>query len=553
MNSAKKKLPSLEEELLKNDCDCLCRAVARLLQSSGSGLLSTDVVRQDLASEVENHQSRYIGFFHDEKALHAWIESMKKEGEWCDGRIAVRAAAHLFGVPFVVFRKCSPDQPPSCFLPEYIGPGNDKDLDPLCLVLDEPGAEQENYKPTGLEHYNPLVCKCEKTLLAIEDGPIMPSLRRLDAFEHLSKSAPADDLAAAGGKQQNIKRSQAPKVKKLTERARPKKDKSAKALLRGKRDKDVGDVAGEVDEKGSVGDLPRNVEEFKRKHPKAAPKENKDRKRKAKQDGKGEKKKGPGRPKKEEGILAKQDSAGDGEAEAAPEKKKKRKARTIEKDAKPESDVTAQPQKTQKTTLTLDGDFVQGALLTSDEMGMCRKCESMVSRESALISGKKSPYWVCKVCHARTQQLKYALGKWPPENFKQLDNEEKTAFFKDIKEISGSKRLKMFAEEWLKTVVVDVQGKRYTNEYLPMSVWKVRGFSEEQIMACNDTMDHPLFGQLYALSLLTKYVEHEERQERGEKTTVTDDCVQGNGGAMAAGKEDRKMALEVIHINGLIN
>ena len=159
MNSAKKKLPSLEEELLKNDGDCLCRAVARLLQSSGSGLLSTDVVRQDLASEVENHQSRYIGFFHDEKALQAWIESMKKEGEWCDGRIAVRAAAHLFGVPFVVFRKCNPDQPPSCFLPEYIGPGNDKDLDPLCLVLDEPGAEQENYKPTGLEHYNPLVAK----------------------------------------------------------------------------------------------------------------------------------------------------------------------------------------------------------------------------------------------------------------------------------------------------------------------------------------------------------------------------------------------------------
>ena len=75
MNSAKKKLPSLEEELLKNDCDCLCRAVARLLQSSGSGLLSTDVVRQDLASEVENHQSRYIGFFHDEKALHAWKTS----------------------------------------------------------------------------------------------------------------------------------------------------------------------------------------------------------------------------------------------------------------------------------------------------------------------------------------------------------------------------------------------------------------------------------------------------------------------------------------------
>ena len=282
MNSAKKKLPSLEEEQLKNDGDCLCRAVARLLQSSGSGLLSTDVVRQDLASEVENHPSRYIGFFHEEKALQAWIESMKKEGEWCDGRIAVRAAAHLFGVPFVVFRKCNPDQPPSCFLPDYIGPGNDKDLDPLCLVLDEPGAEQEDYKPTGLEHYNPLVCKKQRDcldlspMLAIEDDPTMPKTQL---------------------KQLACQEAAAPKVKKLKE-SKAKKGQDAKAPLKRKRNKDVGDVAGEVAEKGSVGDLPRNVEEFKRKHPKAAPKEKKDRKRKAKQDGKGEKKKGPGRPRK---------------------------------------------------------------------------------------------------------------------------------------------------------------------------------------------------------------------------------------------------------------
>ena len=42
-------------------------------------------------------------------------------------------------------------------------------------------------------------------MLAIEDDPKMPSLRRLDASEYLSKSAPADDLAAAAPKLEKTK------------------------------------------------------------------------------------------------------------------------------------------------------------------------------------------------------------------------------------------------------------------------------------------------------------------------------------------------------------
>ena len=142
----------LEEEAVQGDGNCLCHSAARLLH------VSHEKVRESLVSEVENHQSDYIGFFNDENAMQDWIASTKKQGEWCDG-IAVKAAANSFGRPVVVYRKRNPDQPPSCFLPRNVEPGpvNDNDLDPLCLILDEPGADKPNYKPTGCEHYNPLV------------------------------------------------------------------------------------------------------------------------------------------------------------------------------------------------------------------------------------------------------------------------------------------------------------------------------------------------------------------------------------------------------------
>ena len=147
---AREMRPGLEEEAVQGDGNCLCHSAGRLLH------LSHEKVRESLVSEVENHQSDYIGFFNDENAMQDWISSTKKQGEWCDG-IAVKAAANSFGRPVVVYRKRNPDQPPSCFLPRNVEPGpvNENDLDPLCLILDEPGADKPNYKPTGCEHYNP--------------------------------------------------------------------------------------------------------------------------------------------------------------------------------------------------------------------------------------------------------------------------------------------------------------------------------------------------------------------------------------------------------------
>ena len=55
--------PGLEEEAVQGDGNCLCHSAGRLLH------LSHEKVRESLVSEVENHQSDYIGFFDDENAM----------------------------------------------------------------------------------------------------------------------------------------------------------------------------------------------------------------------------------------------------------------------------------------------------------------------------------------------------------------------------------------------------------------------------------------------------------------------------------------------------
>ena len=133
------------DQILKKvagDGNCFTRSVGEYMD-----LTHTDI-RRRIVSEVKANPSDYIDFL-PEHELKNWWETMKNEGEWCDG-LAVKAAANALHVPIVVFRKQSPDQSPSCFLPR----DSSADVDPCCVELDEPGSDQPDYKPTGLEHYN---------------------------------------------------------------------------------------------------------------------------------------------------------------------------------------------------------------------------------------------------------------------------------------------------------------------------------------------------------------------------------------------------------------
>ena len=149
--------------------------------------------------------------------------------------------------------------------------------------------------------------------------------------------------------------------------------------------------------------------------------------------------------------------------------------------------------------------------------------------------------------------MRAIYGEWPPTNFQILSESQKIEFFNKIKETSNSKKLKLVSESFFATIVNDATGKKLQTEYLPLSVWKERGFDENEVMRSKDTLEDPLLGTLYGIELLTKYVTHEERQERSDVVEVTDrvpPIVPTVGKPLVgASAEDRQAAKEVVHIN----
>ena len=149
--------------------------------------------------------------------------------------------------------------------------------------------------------------------------------------------------------------------------------------------------------------------------------------------------------------------------------------------------------------------------------------------------------------------MRRIYGEWPPPNFQTLSESQKIEFFNKIKDTSSAKKLKMLSDQFFATMVNDATGKKLQTEYLPFSVWKERGFDENEVMRSKDTLEDPLLGTLYGIELLTKYVTHEERQERADVTEVTDrvpPIVPTVGKAIVgASAEYRQAAKEVVHIN----
>lgn len=129
---------------------------------------------------------------------------------------------------------------------------------------------------------------------------------------------------------------------------------------------------------------------------------------------------------------------------------------------------------------------------------------------------------VCKKCHCKCVQLSKVFGSWPPECFKVLNDTEKHEFFNNIKELSDSKSLVAYTERYLKMETESAQGVNDNVKYLPLCVWKSRGFSAKKVKLSTDTQEHPVLGKLYGLALSSKFSNQAERQIQGVVHQVTD-------------------------------
>ena len=187
------------------------------------------------------------------------------------------------------------------------------------------------------------------------------------------------------------------------------------------------------------------------------------------------------------------------------------------------------------------------------EQGRCSKCGNMVERSKAKISGKGNSYWVCKVCHTRSRQLSVTYSGWPPEYFKTLSDEKKQEFFTQIKNLRYAKQLKVYTNNFFRTLTEENHGTKDKKKYLPLSVWKKRGFDVKRIKRnCKDTQTHNILGKMYGLEISETWTGTEEKQIRGEEHMVTDNIppmpAANAKATVLAGlsKEEKNIALETI-------
>ena len=466
---------------VSGDGNCLFRSIGVFTVGEANHL----EVRRAVLDEVTVNRLDYVPFCPD---IEAWKEGMTKPGHWGDG-VAVRAASNSFRRPIVVFRS-ETHQEPSIFVPP--GSLETRELFPMYLLLDETSA--------GAEHYDPLLPPKDWVPFASEgehslsdDSAMttsaMPDLVPIDEDG-------IDDLGdgdALGGDEID------------------------------KDDTDCGDehvAAPDVVGPIVIAEPKKDVSSETKEKRKPALR----RSRKKPIHGDGEAAVRPAKKKPQAGLRARKKAKldlptrGDEEAVVEPTKKKAKLRKKPTSAVKPDSE---------KPVPTSDGkDAGHFAIGLSSELAFsprCVKCKEIVVRSKMRCVGKQKTVWICKVCHSRSTQLYKAFGSWPPKHFKELSENEQTEFYLSIKKISSAKMLKQFTEDKISTGKEEYFRAENRGAYLPLSVWKKKGFNTKRIkLSCKDVRMHPVLGKTYCLDIHERVDGVSEFYRRSKDHVVSD-------------------------------
>ena len=565
--------PQLTVKRVKGDGNCFPRSISEHMN------LDHEDVRMFFVNEVKNNPEEYKEFIDD---VIAWSEDMKNSGTWVDG-IAPKATANCLNRPIVVFRKLNPFQRPTAFLPPPFDDGDD--LVPLCVELDEtPGAEHYNPLVKGAcvanvagplrkrfrfkqsETPSPsfedvMATRSLLSMIGKKDGDVMDTEPSFDGDkgelsldgvggEGISASLPMIDdvvpelsLDGVGG--EGISAS-LPMIDDVVPgygvadavENDPKSMRAPDTVLESADTAPMSrceEMTPTVEAEASIpvvaegfgfhvgvkaeASIParRLLKRLRRMTPVVEVEASTHVEAEA------------SIPEEDEASIPKEAEASipkEAEASIPVRRRKKRRSKKtpiaanenpVKDGAKPETSAPLEK------AATDDGLFMKGTIMGIEEEGRCRRCSSMVTRSRAKISGKKKGYWLCLTCNSKSVQLHSIFGKWPPTHFKTLSEDKQQEFFAGIKEIKEKAKLKLYTENYLRTTHEDNKGTKDKTKFLPLSVWKSRGFNVRRIKKrCKKTQQHPVLGKLYGVEITETYNGQEEKQVRGEDTIVTD-------------------------------
>ena len=138
----------------------------------------------------------------------------------------------------------------------------------------------------------------------------------------------------------------------------------------------------------------------------------------------------------------------------------------------------------------------------------CTKCDRPFEHDG------KAREKICKACISKRSQLSKMFGKWPIEAFSELAEETQKGFWQS--DSKGKVGLQVQLEIEVSKHYQQLERQKMEGTFLPLSVYRQKGYSEEHIAAivlnCPSQFDSQLNEQTYKLSVCSI----SEEKVRGE-------------------------------------
>ena len=128
---------------------------------------------------------------------------------------------------------------------------------------------------------------------------------------------------------------------------------------------------------------------------------------------------------------------------------------------------------------------------------------------------KKNGCWTCRQCACRYTQLARSWVGWPPTEFDAFSSEEANKFWQDVGACDTNEEQEQLVAESLTQVVEETRCGGTGGEYLPLSVYKTRGFDTTLIEElCDDKKPSRMFGTVYRVDIEYQTKETKEKRIR---------------------------------------
>ena len=133
---------------------------------------------------------------------------------------------------------------------------------------------------------------------------------------------------------------------------------------------------------------------------------------------------------------------------------------------------------------------------------LCSRCRCEVDPFRSQVRSKVAGLYVCNNCHSKCVLISRNWGANVLNQFKEMSEDEQVAFWQSIGTLQNYHQVKEQIADTLARRRCDRLIAASGGKWLPLSVWAQQGFNAADIEArCTDTMQHPVLGLCYRVSI----------------------------------------------------